>query len=148
MSNRFARWANSPRVAGWFLVVAAVGCGFGAWTTWHSATSLSDNGVRTTGEIIEVQDSGRDPYVVIRFRDTNGDDVEAEVGNYFFDPTPRVGDDAEVVYDPADPEGNVADVRMGPDFVAPIFFAVGGLLASALVRPTMTGRIDWDKWRR
>jgi hypothetical protein len=112
------------------------------------ATSLRDSGVRTVGEVIEVQDSGRNTYVVIRFRDVDGDDIEAEVGNFRFDPAPRVGDSAEIIYDPVNPEGNVADVRLGPDFTAPIFFGVGTVLASVLVWPTFTGRIDWEAWRR
>jgi hypothetical protein len=69
--------------------------------------------------------------------------VIAEVGNFSWSPEPRVGDRPTVLYDPADPVNNVADVRSGPDFLTPWLVGIGGLVAGALVVPTIRGRIDW-----
>ena len=49
--------------------------------------------------------------------------------------------------DPDDPTGNVADVRMGPDFFT-VGSGGGSLVAGGLVWPTWTGRLDWDRLRR
>lgn len=142
-TNRFARWSNSSRVVGWFLVLAAVGCAFGTYYSLEQATALKDQGVRTQAEVIDVH-RARDSYVVLRFHDAQGDEVVAEVGNYRWDPEPRIGDRPTIIYDPENPDGNVADARMGPDFLAPAFFGAGALIAGALVWPTFTGRLDWN----
>lgn len=73
--------------------------------------------------------------------------MTAEVGNYRWDPKPKVGDQPALLYDPGDPSGNVADVRRGPDFFSVWALIVGGLLAAGLVWPTWTGRLGWDKLR-
>jgi hypothetical protein len=146
--NRFAAFANSPKVAAWFVGLVAVACGVGAFAAYDAATSLRDHGQRVVGAVVEVNDGGRGNYVVVRFVDTNGQVVAAEVGNYRWDPKPKVGDQPEIVYDPEDPSGNVADVRMGPDFFSVWALGIGGLLAAGLVWPTWTGRLDWDKLRR
>jgi hypothetical protein len=120
----------------------------GAFVAYDAATSLRDRGQRVVGAVVEVHDGGRDSYVVVRFVDGNGRPVTAEVGNYRWDPKPKVGDQPEVLYDPGNPSGNVADVRMGPDFFSVWALIVGGLLAAGLVWPTWTGRLDWDNLRR
>lgn len=145
--NRFAAFMNSPRVAAWFLLVLAVGCGGGAIVANVNATALRDHGRVTTGEVVEVHDERRDNYVVVRFQDARGREVSAEVGNYRWDPKPQVGDRPEIVYDPDNPSGNVADTRTGPDFFSVWAFVVGGLMAAALVVPTWTGRLDWNTLR-
>lgn len=114
--NRFAAFANSPKVAAWFLALVAVVCGVGAFVAYDKASSLRDHGQRVAGVVVEVHDRSRDDYVVVRFVDGDGRAVTAEVGNYRWDPKPRAGDQPELLYDPVDPSGNVADVRMGPDF--------------------------------
>jgi len=89
----------------------------------------------------------RDNTVVVRFPDIRGNEVTAEVGNYRWEPKPRVGDRPELVYDPDNPSGNVADVRMGPDFLSVRAFTAGALVAAALAVPTWTGRLDRNKLR-
>ncbi|WP_353511202.1 DUF3592 domain-containing protein [Intrasporangium sp.] len=144
-SSRFAAIVNSPKVVTWLLVLAALGCGSGAFVAHRAATTLQDQGQQTVGEVVDVHDALRgDGYVVIRFQDTAGREITAEVGNYRWDPHPQVGDRPAILYDPADPAGNVADVRMGPDLFSVWALPLGGLLA-ALVWPTWTGRLDWDK---
>ncbi len=101
--------------------------------------------MRTQAEVIDIH-RARDSFVVVRFHDVQGDEVVAEVGNYRWDPEPRIGDVPEVVYDPENPVDNVADVRMGPDFAAPVFLGLGAALSAALVWPTFTGKLDWNKF--
>lgn len=146
--NRFAAWANSPKVAAWFIAVVALACVVGTFAAFDAGRSLRDHGQRVVGVVVEVHDGGRDDYVVVRFVDSHGQVVSAEVGNYRWDPKPKVGDQPELLYDPQDPSGNVADVRTGPDFFSVWALAIGALLAAVLVRPTWTGRLDWDKLRR
>ena len=138
---------NSRKVAGWLLAVGALGCTVGAVVTYRSATALRDPGQLVTGEVVEVHPERRDSFVVVRFPDAQGREVTAEVGNYVWDPRPRVGDRPHLVYDPDNPSGNVADVRMGPDVFSAWALAAGALLAAALVVPTRTGHLDWDKLR-
>lgn len=126
-------------------MIVTVCCLAGGWYSLGLATALRDHGVRTQGEVTEIHDAGRDDYVVVRFHDVQGEEVVADVGNYRWDPEPRIGDKPEVIYDPANPDGNVADARLGPDFSAPIFLGIGAALAAVLVWPTFTGRLDWNR---
>jgi uncharacterized protein DUF3592 len=146
--NRFAAFVNSPQVVAWFLILVALGCGLGAVAAHSAAAALRDHGQRVVGEVVEVHDVRRDSYVVVRFRDIRGADVTADVGNYRWDPQPQIGDKPELLYDPDDPTGNVADVRMGPDFFTVWALVAGSLVAGGLVWPTWTGRLDWDRLRR
>lgn len=146
-SNAFATFMNSSKVASCLLVAAAVGCLFGCVVAYQHALALRDHGARAIGSIIAVEDSRRDSYVVVRFTTTGGSEVTAEVGNFLWDPSPQVGDEADLLYDRDDPTGNVADVRMGPDFFSAWALLAGGLLAGALVWPTWSGRLDWNRLR-
>lgn len=146
--NRLVTFVNSAKVAAGFLVLATLGCAAGTVVAYQSAIGLRDHGVRTIGEVVEVHDIGRDDHVVVLFRDNQGVEVSADVGNYLWDPTPRVGDHPEVLFDPEDPKGNVADVRMGPDFFSVWALASGAVIAGVLIVPTWTGRLDWNKLRR
>ena len=44
-----------------------------------------------------------------------------------------------------DPAGSVADARTGPDFLSVRLLGLGAALAGALMVPTRTGRLDWNK---
>lgn len=143
----FEEWVNSPRVTGWLFVAMALACAAFAVSTYSDTAALCGSGVVTEAEVVEVHD-GRDPYVVLRFRTQQGAEVLADVGNYYWDPTPQVGDRQTVLYDPAQPADNVADTRLGPSYLATWLLGVGGAAAAALVRPTFTGRIDWMRFRR
>ena len=145
--NRFAAFMNSPKVATAFLLLVLIACGVGAVFAYDTATALRDNGLVTTGEVVEVHDERRDSYVVVQFEDAQGHEVTADVGNYRWSPSPREGDRPQIVYDPDNPSGSVADTRMGPDFFSVWALAIGALVAGALIGPTWTGRLDWNKWR-
>lgn len=145
--NRFVAFVNSPKVVAGFLVVVTIGCGIGAFIANAAATALRDHGRVTTGEVVAVRDERRDKYVVVRFEDAQRRGVVADVGNYRWSPEPHVGDRPQIVYDPDNPTGNVADTRSGPDFFSVWALVAGGLLAAALIVPTWTGRLDWNKLR-
>ena len=147
MPNRFAEFMNSRRVAATLLGIATVGCTTGVVFTYGSATSLRDHGIRVTGEVAEVHTERRDDFVVVTFTDVRGQEVSAEIGNYRWDPTPQVGDQPTLTYDPPNPSGNVVDTRMGPDFFSVWAFALGAIAAALLMVHTWTGRLDWDKLR-
>lgn len=129
------------------MVIACVGCAAGTWVSYAHATALRDHGVRTQATVLKVHD-GKSSYVLLEFEAEDGRRVTAEVGNYYWDPHPRVGDRPVIVYDPDDPEFNVADVRTGPDFFTVWFLAGCTVVAGALIAPTFSGRIDWDAWAR
>lgn len=126
------------------MVTAAI-CAVFCVGTYRDAVTLRDHGVRATATVLEVHD-GKSSWVVLRFTSGTGREVTAEVANYRWDPHPRFGDRPTIIYDPSDPSGLVADVRTGPDFVAPWLLGAGGVLAAALVWPSFTGRIDWSEW--
>ncbi len=138
---------NGRRVAAALLAVVSVACAVGAVVAFRHASVLERSGVRVPGRVVEVVDRRWDAHVVVEFRTPDGRRVVAPVGNYRWDPAPRVGDVPVLVYDPADPAGNVADVRLGPDPVTAWACVSGALLAGALARPTWTGAIDWDRLR-
>lgn len=142
--NRFAEVVNGRKFTTAFLSVAALGAAAGAVMAFDAADALSDRGVEVTAEVLEVHQERRDSWVVVRFADAHGDQVTADVGNYSFDPKPRVGDRPRLIYDPADPEGNVADVRTGPDFGSGWFLSLVAVVAASLVVPTWTGKLDWN----
>jgi hypothetical protein len=139
-----AALVNSPMVVSVVLAVVALGCIAGAGVAYMHAVALRDHGVTTVGEVVDIH-GGRSKYVVVRFRNTTGAEVSAEVGNYSWEPKPRVGDHPELVFDPGDPAGNVADARTGPDFLSVWLCGLGAALAGALMVPTRTGRLDWHK---
>ena len=144
--SAFVRWSNSPKVAAAFLLVVFLACAGGLVVSYQNATALRDHGIRTTAQVLEVH-GGKNSYVLLSFEGA-GQQVTAEVGNFYWDPEPRVGDRPTVLYDPADPVNNVADVRLGPDFLTPWLVGIGGFVAGALVVPTFRGRIDWKSLRR
>lgn len=146
-SGRFAAFMNSSKVVSWLLVAVSFGCLFGGVVAYQNAVALRDHGARAIGSVIAVEDTRRDSYVVVRFTTNGGSEVTAEVGNYLWDPSPQVGDEANLLYDRNDPTGNVADVRMGPDFFSVWALLAGALLAGALVWPTRSGRLDWNRLR-
>jgi hypothetical protein len=139
-----AALVNSPKVVSVVLAVVALGCIVGAGVAYMHAVALRDHGVTTVGEVVDIH-GGRSKYVVVRFRNTTGAEVSAEVGNYSWEPKPHVGDHPELVFDPGDPAGNVADARTGPDFLSVWLWGLGAELAGALMVPTRTGRLDWSK---
>ena len=96
-----------------FLAVAAAGGAFGAVVAFGAAIALRDRGVEVTGEVNGVHTAGRTSEVTVTFPDGRGRMVVADVGNYLFGPEPQIGDRPRLIYDPADPEWNVAD-EAGP----------------------------------
>jgi hypothetical protein len=143
---------QQPRAAAGLLALIGVACGLAALVMYGDATTLRDHGVRAVGQVIEVHEYQHrydsDSYVMVQFKDSSGEVVVAEVTNYQWDPAPEVGDRPELLYDPDDPSGNVADARMGADFFSVGAFAIAGLVASLLVWPSWTGRLDWNAFRR
>lgn len=146
-SNAFVRLMNSRRIASALLASASLGCIAGVAIAYDSATALRDRGIRIGGEVVEVHTERRDNFVVVQFSDSHGQTLTAEVGNYRWEPPPRVGDRPELIYDPDNPSGNVADARMGPDFFSVWALASAALVSALLVVPTWTGRLDWNKLR-
>jgi hypothetical protein len=138
---------NSPLVSGSLLGVVAVAAAVGAVACWTDAVALRDHGIRAEALVLQVH-GGKNSYVVLEFATRDGRDVTAEVGNYSWRPTPRSGDTATILYDPADPTGNVADVRTGPDFLAAWLLGAGAVIAAVVSVLTFQGRIDWDRFSR
>ena len=85
--NGLAAFMNSAKVVAAVLAVSAVGCAVFTWLTYADAAAMRDNGVETTAEVVRIRDS----YAVLRFQLQNGQEVTTQVGNYRFNPTPRVG---------------------------------------------------------
>lgn len=142
--RKFIEWTNSR---GFTLVLLGLCCVFclgGVVLTYLDAVELRDHGVRAQAVVTAVHD-GRRPYVTVRFTTREGKTVSADVGNYLGSPEPQVGDEPTVLYDPTAPSDNVADVRMGPDFLMPWLIGSGGVISAIAFVLTYTRRIDWLK---
>jgi hypothetical protein len=136
---------NGRRFSTAFLAVLAVVCAAGTVLTYGAAVALRDHGERAVATVLEVHDTGRDNRVLLRFRTRAGREVTTEAGNYYWDPKPRPGDRQEVLYDPADPAGNIADVRTGPNVFAVWAFGLGTVASAVAAYLTWTRRIDWSR---
>lgn len=143
---------NSQKAAAGLLALTSLTCGLAAFVMHGEATTLREHGFLAIGKVTEVHESEHrydgDSYVVVEFQDSSGEVVVADVTNYRWDPAPEVGDRPELLYDPGDPSGNVADARVGPDFFSVGALTIGALVAAVLTWPSWTGRLDWNKFRR
>ncbi|SOD74679.1 uncharacterized protein DUF3592 [Jatrophihabitans sp. GAS493] len=94
------------------------------------AQALRDHGVRAEARIVAVHDGAKPStsFVTLVFQGPKGE-VRADVGNFKFSPEPKVGQRPTVVYDPRDPAGNVADIRMGPEMALPLVGIIAGVVA-------------------
>lgn len=105
-----------------FGLLGAVCALFGA-SSYDKAGTLRDHGVRTTATVV---------FVTIA---KNGRTVVT------WDPYPKDGDQREIVYDPADPSGNVADVATGPSFGTAWLCGLGAAVAWLAAVAMVTGRV-------
>lgn len=140
-------FTNSRRFALTLFGLGFVLCVVGAISQYEDAVTLRDHGVRAPAVVTAVH-GGRDSYVTLEFTTATGEDVTADVGNYRWSPSPKVGDTPTVIYDPRDPSGLVADARQGPDFFVVWLIAAGGVFAAVMWWLTFTGRIDWREAAR
>ena len=138
----FIDWTNSRRFVLWFLGVWILVCVLGVFITHSDAAALRDHGVHARAVVTAVH-GGRDDYVTLQFMTRGGRPISADVGNYRWSPTPSVGDEPQIIYDPNDPSGNVADARQGPDFFVSWLLTGGGVIGLGLFVQTFRGRIDW-----
>lgn len=97
-------------------VLGSIGFAIGAVFSYADATALRDHGERVEATLLEVHDRGRNSYVVAAFRTHDGQDVIADVHDYYWRPQPRVGDKPTIIYDPKHPARTLTDARLGPDF--------------------------------
>lgn len=115
--------------------------------SYADAAALRDYGIRTVATVIEVHDSFKNPSVEVRFTTEEGDEVVATISDFQWDPKPRVGDEASVIYDPDAPDINIVDARVGPDFLFPWLAAVGAAVAGLYGLLLLTRRTGWRRRR-
>jgi len=144
--RRFSSWSNSRGAVLFLLGFGVLFCAGGVAVSYCDAAALRDDGITTPAVVTAVHD-GHDAYVTVRFTTAAGRTVSADVGNYDWQPEPRVGDEPTVVYDPDDPSANVADVRLGPDFLSPWLLGGGAVAAAAAFLGTYTRRIGGQRPR-
>lgn len=99
--------------------------------------SLAERGLGATATVVDVSSQfSKTPWVSLRFQLADGRSVTAgRVTNFYFDPFPRPGDTASILYDPEQPTTVVVDTRLGIDSGDAWFpFILGGvLLGSAAI---------------
>jgi len=99
--------------------------------------NLAERGVETTATVVDVSSQlAKTPWVSLRFQLDDGQLVIAErVTNFYFDPFPRPGDTASIIYDPERPAAVIVDTRLGIDH-GDVWFPLvlgGGFLAMASI---------------
>lgn len=145
-------WLRHP-LTGFVLlvVVAAIIVLLGAQSVYR-AHRLDTHGVQAQATVREVHPLGRNSYVLLAFTTAEGRHVVAEVTDYYWIPEPQVGDVATVRYDPAHPQRNVRDVRVGDGYLEGVVgVALGSVLGVGggvlLWRSWSTWRENAEDWR-
>lgn len=126
--------------------------GLMAGTGLHDTRRLHEHGVHTPATVVRVHALGRDSYVTVEFTAADGQQITADVYDFYWRPRPRSGDEVTVVYDPQSPDTILRDARIGDDYGLPIFslalavgLAVGG---SVMLRRTWPVWLDnAEAWR-
>jgi hypothetical protein len=128
--GRLKAIANSQRAAGIVFILSAVFFGILTVLEIDQDQHLGVGSVVTQATVVGVHE-GRDPSVTVEFLQQNGPMVRAEVTDFSWDPTPRVGDAARVRYDPDDPVAYVRDDRMRPNLRLTVLLALFSIAFSA-----------------
>lgn len=125
--------ANSQRSAGVAFFIFALFSGVVAFSMVDQNQHLGTGALVAQATVVGVhegQSRSPDSWVTVEFVPEGGRAVRADVTQFSWDPTPRVGDAARVRYDPADPILYVRDDRVGTAVFWPIglaLLAVGSL---------------------
>ncbi|MFF3866436.1 DUF3592 domain-containing protein [Micromonospora sp. NPDC001898] len=106
---------------------------------------LNTYGVRASATVLEVHGLQRDSYVVAAFTTADGHHHVTQITDYYWNPRPRVGDAATVLYDPASPDAIVRDVRIGDDYLT-AWVGVGLVVALGSGGGVFLWR-TWSMWR-
>ncbi|WP_430498645.1 hypothetical protein ACQRWP_26745 [Micromonospora trifolii] len=124
----------APLFAGLGLVVV-IGFAIAAWTVWSNDKALQDRGVEATAQIVKVN-KGR---IHVEFDTADGRRAQTLVGQGDEPPgaAPAVGDEIPIVYDPQDPEAEVAD-RRAPQNHSTAYLLAGVAAFAAVSVPLAT----------
>ncbi|GIF77849.1 DUF3592 domain-containing protein [Asanoa siamensis] len=104
----------APLFAGLGIVVV-IGFAVAAWTVWQNDRALRTRGVDASARVVQVTEKkGR---IHVEFTAADGRSVRTMVGQGDEPPgpAPAVGDEIPIVYDPQDPDAEVADRRTSPN---------------------------------
>ncbi len=143
----FASWLNRVRFTGWVLLAGCLASGLAVFALDARTTALEEHGRTTEATVVEVHTGARGhrAYVVAEYVTASGRWVSAEVDTFAMHPTPRPGETATVLYDPAHPRSNVVDARLGPDVATEWFLTGLSLVSGVLLVPTFRGGVSWDR---
>ncbi|MEV0675150.1 DUF3592 domain-containing protein [Actinosynnema sp. NPDC050436] len=122
--------------------VVIAGFAYATFTMWRNDVALSERGQQTSARVV---DTGKRDEV--EFRTADGEQVHALIGQRLSGPQLAVGEQVEIVYDPADPTSDVDDVRARDDHSV-TFLMFGVTLAAALSIPVVTWRLARSSSRR
>ncbi|MER7587979.1 DUF3592 domain-containing protein [Micromonospora sp. NPDC127501] len=124
----------APLFAGLGLVVV-IGFAIAAWTVWSNDQALQDRGVEATAQVVKVN-KGR---IHVEFETPDGRRAQTLVGQGDEPPgaAPAVDDEIPIVYDPQDPEAEVAD-RRAPQNHRVAYLLAGVAAAGAVSVPLAT----------
>ena len=106
---------------------------------------LNTYGVRAEATLLDVHSFSRNSYVVAEFTTADGRRVVAKINDYYWTPTPQVGDAATILYDPAAPDEIVRDVRIGNGYLM-AWVGVGLGVAMGAGGGVFLSR-TWSMWR-
>ncbi|WP_433349131.1 DUF3592 domain-containing protein [Micromonospora sp. CA-111912] len=145
-------WLRHPLLSLVVLLFAAVGLLLLGIDSAYRTHRLNTYGVHAAATVLEVHGLGQNSYVVASFTTADGHHVVTQITDYYWNPRPRVGDAATVLYDPASPDAIVRDVRIGDDHLtAWVGFGLGAALGSGgavfLWRTWSMWRENAEDWR-
>jgi hypothetical protein len=138
----FTRLVGRPRVAALLLLAAALALGTVALLGYWKLAGLRDGGAYADGVVTEVY-GGQGADVVVVFETADGQAIRSDVHDYLWDPPPRVGDAARLLYDPRDPARSARDARVPLDLLDVRLKALGSVVLVGAGIAAWNGRLRW-----
>jgi hypothetical protein len=136
-------WLRHPAFALVACALTTLALAAGAAVSAYDTNRLNTYGVRASATVLEVH-AGSSSSVRARFTTADGRTIVTEIHDYYWDPVPREGDAATVVYDPDDPANVVRDVRVGDGYLGAWLW--GGLALLFLVGGGVFFVRTWGIW--
>ncbi|MCL4677244.1 MAG: YpbF family protein [Alphaproteobacteria bacterium] len=101
------------RISGLIMLLIGLGLGAGSYYAGESMLALSQNGIRTGGEVVDLRSKSTDDgyvyHAVVRFKDLGGQDVRFEDSVGASSPTMKRKDQVQVLYPPDRPKDAIID---------------------------------------
>ncbi|MEU4806254.1 DUF3592 domain-containing protein [Actinosynnema sp. NPDC023587] len=127
------------RPSAWFFglmgVAVIIGFAIGTYAVWSNDSALAERGRKATARVVDTHKNDE-----VEFRTPDGTPVRAAIGPSITGPEVRVGEEIEIIYDPADPSSDVEDAR-APDDRSFAYLLLGITVLAVVGVPLATLRL-------